>query len=188
MGLVWLHRVLEEGKAEAVLKPHVIQDALADVAKEQNIPELLNAPIAKHLSHCQEVACHRTQHRPQRETQRAPCSPSQQACLCQTANCTTQCSLHARCSAYEYIAPVTWGSSRCFIVRKLHGHELLQVITNATCVALSLRPTYGKFLRYRICTDAMKVEFLDTTEFLKFKEKHAGELDAIGSHACSSEH
>ena len=65
MGLVWLHRVLEEGKAEAVLKPHVIQDALADVAKEQNIPELLNAPIAKHLSHCQEVACHHTQHRSQ---------------------------------------------------------------------------------------------------------------------------
>ena len=58
MGLMWLHRVLKEGKAEAVLKPHVIQDALADVAKEQSIPELLNAPIAKHLSHCQEVDCH----------------------------------------------------------------------------------------------------------------------------------
>lgn len=48
------------------------------------------------------------------------------------------------------------------------------MITNETCVALSLRPSYGKFLRYRICIDSMTVEFLDTTEFLKFKEKHAG--------------
>jgi len=49
------------------------------------------------------------------------------------------------------------------------------VVTNEKCVALSLRPSYGKFMRFRICSDAMNVEFLDTTEFLKFKEKHAGE-------------
>ena len=81
-----------------------------------------------------------------------------------------------------------WGSSNCLIFMNLYGHEILQVITNDTCVALSLRPTYGKFLRYRICTDAMKVEFLDTTEFLKFKEKHAGELNAAVSHARSWGH
>ena len=171
-----------------MLKPHVIQDALADVAKEQNIPELLNAPIAKHLSHCQEVDCRCTQHRSQQETCRAPCQPIQQACLCQKASCMTQCSWHTKYSAYEYTALLTWGSSENSLLIMLHGHELLQVITNATCVALSLRPTYGKFLRYRICTDAMKVEFLDTTEFLKFKEKHAGELDGPVSYASSSEH
>ena len=112
MGLVWLHRVLEEGKAEAVLKPHVIQDALADVAKEQNIPELLNAPIAKHLSHCQEVECLCMQDRSQQESCRAPCSSSQQAYLNQTANCMTQCSVHRNRSAYEYIAFLRWGSSK----------------------------------------------------------------------------
>jgi len=52
------------------------------------------------------------------------------------------------------------------------------VVTNEKCVALSLRPSYGKFMRFRICSDAMNVEFLDTTEFLKFKEKHAGETVA----------
>lgn len=47
--------MLEEGKTEPVLKPYVLQDALATVAKEQGIPELHDAPITKHLSHCQEV-------------------------------------------------------------------------------------------------------------------------------------
>ena len=50
----------------------------------------------------------------------------------------------------------------------------MQVIANDKCVALSLRPSYGKFMRFRICTDAMHVEFMDTTEFLKFKELHGG--------------
>ncbi|CAL5226213.1 g9052 [Coccomyxa viridis] len=101
-----LKRVLDAGQAEPVLKPHVLQDALAGVAKEQNIPQLLDAPIAKHFSHCQEV------------------------------------------------------------------------IADHQCVALSLRPSYGKFMRFRICTDAMQVEFMDTTEFLKFKELHGAEVDA----------
>ena len=47
--------MLDAGKTEPVLKKHVLQDALADVAKEQNIPQLLDAPIAKHFSYCQEV-------------------------------------------------------------------------------------------------------------------------------------
>ena len=50
----------------------------------------------------------------------------------------------------------------------------MQVIADHQCVALSLRPSYGKFMRFRICTDAMQVEFIDTTEFLKFKELHGG--------------
>ena len=48
------------------------------------------------------------------------------------------------------------------------------MIADHQCVALSLRPSYGKFMRFRICTDGMKVEFMDTTEFLKFKEMHGG--------------
>ena len=58
-------RVLDAGQAEPVLKPHVLQDALAGVAKEQNIPQLLDAPIAKHFSHCQEVR-YQTLHSPDR--------------------------------------------------------------------------------------------------------------------------
>ena len=50
----------------------------------------------------------------------------------------------------------------------------MQVIADDQCVALSLRPSYGKFMRFRICTDTMQVEFMDTTAFLKFKELHGG--------------
>ncbi len=50
----------------------------------------------------------------------------------------------------------------------------MQVIADDQCVALSLRPSYGKFMRFQICTDAMQVEFMDTTAFLKFKELHGG--------------
>ena len=67
-----------------------------------------------------------------------------------------------------------------FLYALLHQSErpipcYAQVIVNDQCVALSLRPSYGKFMRFRICTDAMHVEFMDTTEFLKFKELHGGE-------------
>ena len=48
-------RVIEKAKEEAVLKPYIIQDALAEVAREQNIPQLLEPPFATHLKHCQEV-------------------------------------------------------------------------------------------------------------------------------------
>jgi len=47
--------VLDQAKNEPVLKPHVLQDALSDVAKEKDIPQLLDSPIAQHFSYCQEV-------------------------------------------------------------------------------------------------------------------------------------
>jgi hypothetical protein len=55
------------------------------------------------------------------------------------------------------------------------------VVANDSYVVISVRPSYGKFFRYRICIDTMHVEYLDVTEFLKFKEKHAGK-----SLACPS--
>jgi hypothetical protein len=56
-----------------------------------------------------------------------------------------------------------------------------QVIANDSCVVISVRPSYGKFYRYRIGMDTMRVDYLDVTEFLKFKERHAGR-----SMACTS--
>ena len=47
--------MLDQTKNEPVLKPHVLQDALSDVAKERDIPQLLDSPIAQHFSNCQEV-------------------------------------------------------------------------------------------------------------------------------------
>ncbi len=38
-----------------MLKPHVLQDALSDVAKEKDIPQLLDSPVAEHFANCQEV-------------------------------------------------------------------------------------------------------------------------------------
>ena len=114
-------------------------------------------------------------------TRTASRSPGQQACLCHKVKCSTL--TDSTCTALRVSElHSSHGGVQSVISRKLQGHESLQVITDDTCVALSLRPTYGKFLRFRICTDAMKVEFLDTTEFLKFKEIHAGELNAATSH------
>lgn len=48
-------RVIKKAKEEAVLKPYILQDALAEVAREQNIPQLLKPPFSTHLKHCQEV-------------------------------------------------------------------------------------------------------------------------------------
>lgn len=48
-------RVIKKAITEAVLKPYIIQDALVEVAREHNIPQLLEPPFSTHLKHCQEV-------------------------------------------------------------------------------------------------------------------------------------
>ncbi len=50
-----MSRVIKKAEGEAVLKPYIIQDAIVEVAREQNIPQLLETTFSTHLKHCQEV-------------------------------------------------------------------------------------------------------------------------------------
>ena len=47
----------------------------------------------------------------------------------------------------------------------------MQVVVVPPCLALSLRPTVGRFLHCQICLDSLAVTDLSISEYLKFKER-----------------
>lgn len=64
----------------------------------------------------------------------------------------------------------------------------MQVVVVPPCLALSLRPTVGRFLHCQICLDSLAVTDLSISEYLKFKERLAsaplnGRVQG-GIHAC----
>lgn len=70
----------------------------------------------------------------------------------------------------------------CIPANRLCFVAAMQVVVVQPCIALSLRPTVGRFLHCQICADSLGIDDLSISEYQKFKERLAG-AGSLHAHA-----